>query len=213
MKKSQIKTHLKSYLTWRIVFGIMFIIFAMIALARFNATAALAYILISVFVFIPGRIFKINNKWIKIGIVVGAVLLVGLFNTISGQNISEYKLGEEFVIPNNPEYSMTITKTVKESSIYWNNTEYGTEGYFLLVYFNITPPIEEHQPMNYIINLIDSEGNQYDPVFDITSTQHLNELKEGESFFLYNLENSTQGLTISFADEKVKNLVFVDLEI
>ncbi len=97
MKKSAEKN--KNLLVWRIVFGVVLIIFSIISLARFNATAALFYIIISAFIFIPGRVFRINNKWIKVAIVVVAIFGVGLFNhfyinTDIGQNNS----GESTII-------------------------------------------------------------------------------------------------------------------
>ena len=70
----------KGSLLWRIIFGILFIFFALVSLGRFNATAALFYIIISIFIFIPGRKFKINSNWLKITIVIIAVLLIGLIN-------------------------------------------------------------------------------------------------------------------------------------
>ena len=72
----------EGYLLWRIIFGIILLIFSLMSLLRFNATAALFYLMISIFIFIPGRFFKIHNKWIKVGIVIASVILVGLSNQL-----------------------------------------------------------------------------------------------------------------------------------
>jgi len=81
MKNNRIKKS-EGYLLWRIIFGIILLIFSLMSFSRFNATAALFYLMISIFIFIPGRFFKIHNKWIKVGIVVILIFLVGLSNQL-----------------------------------------------------------------------------------------------------------------------------------
>jgi len=222
MKKSIDKD--KGSLLWRIIFGIVLIIFSLISLGRFNATAGLFYLIISIFIFIPGRIFKINNKWVKIGIVVIAIFSVGLLNhfTINKSSpiIEEYNIGEEFILPNDPNFSLIITKAVEEYEIPTANNIYKTDGKFLFIYFepryigNLSELAENNQ-VNFLMSfgLKDSSNNEY-PISDLNTSDfpQSQNLASGEFFYLYNLDKEATGLKFVFTEEKKKKFVVVNLE-
>jgi len=217
----------KGSMLWRIVFGIVLIIFALISISRFNVDAALFYLIISVFIFIPGRVFKINNKWIKVGIVAVAILGVGLYNqfmTSPSQIVEEYNLGQEFLLPNDPNFALTITRAVKEPTIIVNGQEYSTEGSFLLVYLNtrfagdvsaimVNNTVPEAVPFSMSFTLKDSDNNEY-TVLDVDTEEmpQTQALEKGESFYPYNIPKNATGLKLIFTAVDINKFVVVDLE-
>jgi len=222
--KKIIKQNKGSFL-WRIVFGIIIILFSLISLGRFNATAGLFYLIISIFVFIPGRIFKINNKWVKIGIVVIAIFSVGLFNhfTINESSpiIEEYNIGQEFILPNDPNFSLIITKAVEEYEIPTSDKVYKTNGKFLFIYFKTKYmgdlseiPEDNKIPFLMSFGLKDSNNKEY-IVSDLNASNfpQSRNLESDEFFYLYNLDKETVGLKLIFTEEKNKKFIVVDLGI
>ena len=215
----------KGSLLWRIVFGIILILFSLISLGRFNVIAGLLYLIISIFVFIPGRIFKIHNKWVKIGIVVIAIFLVGLFNHFiineSSPVIEEYNIGQEFILPNDPNFSLTITKAVEEYEIPTSANIYKTDGKFLFVYFkskyvgNLSElPEDNLVPFSMTSVLKDANNNEYSTSdLDTSDFPQSQNLESDEFFYLYNLDNEVTGLKLIFIEEKNKNFVVVNLGI
>ncbi len=209
---------------WRIIFGILFIIFALFSLGRFNATAALLYVIISIFIFIPGRKFKINSKWIKITIVIVSVLIVGLINHFTINTtvpvIEEYTLGQEFLLPNDSNFALTITKAIKEPKIMVKEQEYTTDGSFLLVYINTrfagdlsTLSAENMIPFSMSFILKDSNNNEYyNSDINTAGMAQTQSLEPGESFYLFNIPKTATGLNLIFTAKDVKKLVVVHLD-
>jgi len=218
-------TQNKGSLLWRIVFGIILILFSLISFGRFNTTAGLLYLIISIFVFIPGRLFKIHNKWVKVGIVIVAIILVGLFNHFainsSSQIIEEYNIGQEFILPNDPNFSLTITKAVEEYEIPTSANIYKTDGKFLFVYFkskyvgNLSElPEDNLVPFSMTSVLKDSNNNEYSiSDLDTSDFPQSQNLESDEFFYLYNLDNEVTGLKLIFIEEKNKKFVVVNLGI
>jgi len=218
-------TQNKGSLLWRIVFGIILILFSLISFGRFNTTAGLLYLIISIFVFIPGRLFKIHNKWVKVGIVIVAIILVGLFNHFainsSSQIIEEYNIGQEFILPNDSNFSLIITKAVEEYEIPTSENIYKTDGKFLFVYFkskyvgNLSElPEDNLVPFSMIFVLKDSNNNEYSiSDLDTSDFPQSQNLESDEFFYLYNLNNEATGLKLIFIEEKNKKFVVVNLGI
>jgi len=215
----------KSSILWRIVFGVILIFFSLIALGRFNAIAGLFYLIISIFIFIPGRIFKIHNKWIKVRIVLVAIILVGLFNhfviNLPSQTIEEYNIGQEFILPNDPNFSLIITKVVEESEIPTSENIYKTDGKFLFVYFkpkyvgNLSELSEDNKALfSMSFGLKDVNNKEY-YVSDLETSEfpQSQNLGSGEFFYLYNLDKEATGLKLIFQEEKKKKFVIVNLGI
>jgi len=215
----------KGSLLWRIIFGVILIIFSLISLGRFNSLAGLLYLIISIFIFIPGRVFKINNKWIKISIVIIAIILVGVFNhftiNASAPIVNEYLLGQEFILPNNPNFSLIVVKIVEEYEIPTMDKIYKTDGKFLFVYFklkyvgNLSELLEDNQvPFSMSFGLKDSNNKEY-VVSDLNASDfsQSQNLEADEFFYLYNLDKEAVGLKLIFTEEKNKNFVVVDLGI
>lgn len=215
----------KGSLLWRIVFGIVLILFSLISLSRFNATAGLFYLIISVFIFIPGRFFRINNKWIKTSIVIIAIILVGIFNhftiNASAPIINEYNLGQEFVLPNNLNFSLIIIKIAEEYEIPTPDTIYKTDGKFLFVYFkskytgNLSELPEDNQvPFSMSFGLKDADNNEYSlSDLDTSDFSQSQSLESGEFFYLFNIDKKATGLKLIFTEEKNKKFVVVHLGI
>jgi len=215
----------KGSLLWRIIFGIVLIIFALISLSRMNTTAALIYLIISIFIFIPGRFFKINNKWIKVGIVVITIILVGLFNhftiNASAPIIEEHGLGQEFVLPNDPNFSLIITKAVEEYEIHTTDKIYQTDGKFLFLYFkskfvgNLSEIPENNQvPFSMSFGLKDANNNEYSVSdLDASNFSQSQNLEPGEFLYLFNIDKEATGLKLIFTEEKNKKFVVIDLGI
>ncbi|MDP2907012.1 MAG: hypothetical protein Q8O03_03665 [Nanoarchaeota archaeon] len=213
----------KGSLLWRIILGIVLVIFALISLSRFNATAALLYIIISIFIFIPGRIFKIYSKWMKVSIVIAAILMVGLFNhffvNINAPVVEEYALGQEFLLPNDPNFALTITRAIREPTIMVKEQEYVTDESFLLVYLNTkfvgdisALPADNTAPLSMSFTLKDSDDNEY-AVLDMDTKEmpQTQTLEKGESFYLYNIPKNATGLKLIFIAEDINKFVVVGL--
>jgi len=210
-------------LLWRIIFGIVLIIFALISLSRFNATAALLYIIISIFIFIPGKKFKIHSKWIKVGIVIISILIVGVinhFSITSGPTIEEYSLEQEFLLPNNSNFALTINHLVKEPKIMVANQEYVSDGTFLLVYYNIRfagniSSLQENNSIPFSMSFVlkDSDGIEYISLdMDTTEMPQTEALEAGQSFYLFNTPLNATGLKLIFAAKDINKFAVVDLE-
>ncbi len=210
-------------LLWRIIFGIVLIIFALISLSRFNATAALLYIIISIFIFIPGKKFKIHSKWIKVGIVIIAILIVGFinhFSLVSEPIIEEYSLEQEFLLPNNPNFALTITQAVKEPKIIVSGQEYVSDGTFLLVYFNMRfagniSSLQENNSIPFSMSFVlkDSDGIEYISLdMDTTEMPQTEALEAGQSFYLFNTPLNATGLKLIFTAKDINKFAVVDLE-
>lgn len=100
MKLHKKEVESKYSVLWRVLFGILIAIFALISLTRLNYIATIFYLLISAFIFIPGRVFKIEKDRIKIIIVIVAIMGIGLLNHFTF-NQDKNELPSELELPSN----------------------------------------------------------------------------------------------------------------
>lgn len=199
--KTQKKGDKDKYLfVWRIIFGIVLVVFAIISLTRLNYIATMLYLLISVFIFIPGKFFKIEKNWIKIAIVLVAILGIGLLNHFTfNQNANLFP--EELELPSDVDSINLISENILQSI---NNNDYAI---FKKDFSdNLTALISE-QKFTEIKDLILETSGKY-------ISKSAPKLYEVENTFIYEYrclfekENVTFDISFSPDSEKVEGILF-----
>lgn len=153
-----------------------------------------------------------------------AILIVGLINhffvNANTPIVEEYMLGQEFLLPNNPNFSLTITKIIEEPKIIIKGQEYVTNGVFLLIYFDTkftgnlsNLPADNTIPFSMSFTLKDLNNNEYTPSeLDTKDMIQTKNLKKGESFYMFNIPKNTTGLKLIFTAKDINKFVVVDLK-
>lgn len=191
----------KYSLLWRILFGILLIAFAVITFIRLNYTATILYILISVFIFIPGSVFRIEKNWIKIVIVIVAIICVGLLNHFTVNQNGNSLSSSELELPSNIDSINLIAENILQSM---NSNNYAA---FKIDFSDNLINLIPEQKFTEIRNLILETSGEYISKLE----PKLYEL-EGKLIYEYpcvfEKENVTLDVSFNQNSEKVEGILF-----
>lgn len=201
MKTQKKNSEDKYFLLWRILFGILILTFAVITFIRLNYPATILYILISVFVFIPGSVFRIEKNWIKIVVVIVAIICVGLLNHFTVNQEDKSLSPSELELPSDISSINLIAENILQSINSNNYALFKKDFSDNLV--NLIP----EQKFIEIRNLILETSGEYISKLE----PKLYEL-EGELIYEYpcvfEKENVTLDISFSQNSEKVEGILF-----
>ncbi|MDD2678924.1 MAG: hypothetical protein PHG04_03845 [Candidatus Nanoarchaeia archaeon] len=193
------------------IFGIMFIIFSLISLSRSNIVPTASYFLIAIFIFLPKSIINLSGK--KKAIIIAILcIIIGIYNNIQNgtETYEYYNLTESFSLPSNPEYNISITRIVNQPNITTANMTYITDGFFLLIYANLSSVNKTIAPMFVLVN---SEGQNYNTFNLNDSLIEQNDSFNDELFAIYNLALNTTKLSLIFTETTLTHFNIINLGI